>query len=48
MSQENVEIVRALLGPFEQGDIIPLYRDDAISAAMTAAATPFFSAEDIC
>jgi ketosteroid isomerase-like protein len=48
MSRENVEIVRGLLGPFEQGDIIPLYRDDAISAAMTAAAAPFFTPDFEC
>jgi len=48
MSQENVEIVRRLLGPFERGDIIPLYRDDATSAAMTAAAAQFFTPDFEC
>src|ERR1700692_643758 len=37
MSQEDVEIVRRVLGPFEQGDLAPLFRDDAISASITAA-----------
>jgi ketosteroid isomerase-like protein len=48
MSQENVELVRGLLAPFEQGDLIPLYRDDAISAAMTAVAAPFFTRDFEC
>jgi ketosteroid isomerase-like protein len=33
VSQQDVELVRALLAPFEQGDIIPMWRDDAIVAA---------------
>ena len=33
MSQQDIELVRALLGPFEQGDIGPMWRDDAIFAA---------------
>ena len=37
MSQRDVEIVQRLLAPFEQGDMIPLYRDDVISAAYIAA-----------
>ena len=37
MSQEDVEIVRGLLAPFEQVDMAPLYRDDAIAAAFIAA-----------
>ena len=48
MSQENVELVRGLLGPFEQGDIIPLFRDDVISAARTVAAAPFFTSDFEC
>ena len=48
MSQENVEIVRRLLGPFEQGDITPLFRDEAIAASITAASQPFFTADFEC
>ena len=45
MSQEDVEIVRRLLGPFEQGEIVPLFRDEALSAAITAASAPFFTSD---
>jgi hypothetical protein len=48
MSQENLEIVRQLLGPFEQGDIAPLFRDEAISASITAATAPFLTADFQC
>jgi len=48
MTQENVEIVRRLVGLFEQGDIVPLFRDDAISASMTAASAPFFTSDFEC
>ncbi|HEX5224984.1 MAG TPA: nuclear transport factor 2 family protein [Solirubrobacteraceae bacterium] len=48
MSQENVEIVRQLLGPFEQDDIAPLFRDDTIFASVTAASEPFFAADFEC
>jgi ketosteroid isomerase-like protein len=48
MSQENVEIVRRLLGPFEQGDLVPLFRDEAISASITTASAPFFTADFEC
>jgi ketosteroid isomerase-like protein len=48
MSQEDVEIVRRLLGPFEQGDIIPLFRDEAVAASMTAASAPFFTSDFEC
>jgi hypothetical protein len=34
VSQQDVELVRALLAPFEQGDVMPMWRDDAIFAAM--------------
>src|SRR5262249_37738036 len=37
VSQEDVELVRQLLAPFEQGDIAPIFRDDAISTAMQVA-----------
>lgn len=33
MSEQDVELVRALLAPFEQGDMIPMWRDDTIVAA---------------
>jgi ketosteroid isomerase-like protein len=48
MSQKDVEIVRRLLGPFEQGEIVPLFRDQAISAAITAASAPFFTPDFEC
>ena len=37
MSQEDLELVKGLLGPFEQGEIIPLFLDEETSAALTAA-----------
>src|SRR6476620_9051922 len=37
VSREDVDLVRGLLAPFEQGDIAPIFRDDAIHAAMQAA-----------
>jgi ketosteroid isomerase-like protein len=43
-----VELVRGLLGPFEHGDMIPLYRDDAIAASMAAASEPFFTTDFEC
>jgi ketosteroid isomerase-like protein len=48
MSQEDVEIVRRLLGPFEQGDIVPLFRDETVAASMTAASAPFFTSDFEC
>jgi ketosteroid isomerase-like protein len=30
VSQQDVDLVRALLAPFEEGDLIPMWRDDAI------------------
>jgi ketosteroid isomerase-like protein len=47
MSQD-VELVRRLLGPFEQGDIAPLFRDDAMWASVSPASTPFFSSDFEC
>jgi ketosteroid isomerase-like protein len=44
MSQENVALVRGLLGPFEQGDIIPLFRDEAFVASLE----PFFTSDFEC
>ena len=40
MSQENVEVVRRLLGPFEQGDAVPLFRDETINASLRVASEP--------
>ncbi|HEX4564131.1 MAG TPA: hypothetical protein VH115_06705 [Solirubrobacteraceae bacterium] len=48
MSREDVEVVRQLLVPFEQGEIVPLFRDDAVSAALTAASAPFFTSDFEC
>jgi ketosteroid isomerase-like protein len=48
MSQENVEIVRRLLGPFEQGDAVPLFRDEMIAASITAASEPYFAPSFEC
>ena len=48
MSQENVEVVRQLLGPFEQGDAVPLFRDDTINAALVTASEPFFTPDFEC
>src|SRR5260370_6033136 len=48
MSQEDVEIVRRFLGPFEQGERVPLFRDEAISAARTAASAPLFTSDFEC
>ena len=48
MSQEDVEIVRRLLGPFEQVDKAPLYRDDAIAAAFIAATADAITADFEC
>jgi ketosteroid isomerase-like protein len=48
MSQENVELVRRLLGPFEQGDIAPLFRDETIAATITAASAPFATSDFEC
>lgn len=48
MSSANVELVRALLGPFEQGDIIPLWRDDAVFAAMGEAIADLLTPDFEC
>jgi len=49
VSQEDVELVRGLLVPFEQGDITPIFRDDTIwaaaRAALTGALTPDFDCD---
>ena len=43
-----MEIVRRLLGPFEQGDAVTLFGDDTINAALTAASEPFFTPDFEC
>ena len=48
MFAANVEIVRRLLAPFEQGDIALLYRDDAIAASLAEASAPFFTPDFEC
>jgi hypothetical protein len=48
MSQEDVEIVRRLLGPFEHVDMAPLYRYDAIAATFTAATADAITADFKC
>jgi ketosteroid isomerase-like protein len=48
MSQEDVELVRRLLGPFEQGDIIPLFRDEVIAAAMDEATAGLLTPDFEC
>jgi ketosteroid isomerase-like protein len=48
MSQEDVEIVQRLLGPFKQGDIVPLFCDEGIWASITAASAPFFTPDFEC
>jgi ketosteroid isomerase-like protein len=48
MSREDVELVRRLLGPFEQGDLVPLFRDEAISASINAASAPFVTPDFEC
>ena len=40
--------MRQLLGPFEQGDAVTLFRDDTINAALTAASEPFFTPDFEC
>lgn len=48
MSRADVELVRQLLAPFEQGDLAPIFRDDAISAAMRAALADTLTADFEC
>ena|SRR5437763_4333908 len=48
MSQDDAEIVRRLLGPFEQGDIVPLFRDETVAASLSAASAPFFTSDFEC
>ena len=48
MSQQDVELVRALLAPFEQGDVIPMWRDHAIFAAMREATADLLTPDFEC
>lgn len=48
MSQQDVELVRALLAPFEQGDLIPMWRDDAIFAGLLEATGDRFTPDFEC
>jgi ketosteroid isomerase-like protein len=48
VSQQDVELVRGVLGPFEQGDITPIFRDDAIWAAARVALTYAFTTDFEC
>jgi ketosteroid isomerase-like protein len=43
MSQENVQLVRRLLEPFEAGDIAAFFRDEAGWAARLPAAEAFYA-----
>ena len=47
MSQEDIEIVRGLLGPFQR-EMTPLYRDDAIAAALIEATADAIAADFEC
>ena len=48
MSRADVELVRQLLAPFEQGDIAPIFRDDAINAAIQAALANMVTSDFEC
>jgi ketosteroid isomerase-like protein len=48
VSQQDVELVRALLGPFEQGDLVPMWRDDAIVAALRQATAELLTPDFEC
>jgi ketosteroid isomerase-like protein len=48
VSQQDVELVRALLAPFEQGDVIPMWQDDAIFAAMREATADLLTPDFEC
>jgi len=48
VSHQDVELVRGLLAPFEQGDVIPMWRDDAIFAAMRQATTDLLAEDFEC
>ncbi len=48
VSRADVELVRGVLRPFEQGDIAPIFREDAIWAAARAALADLFTADFEC
>jgi ketosteroid isomerase-like protein len=48
MAQQSVEIVRRLLRPFEQDDLIPPFRDEQIAASLTAASKDLFAPDFEC
>jgi ketosteroid isomerase-like protein len=48
MSREDVELVRRILEPFEDADVTAIFRDDAASAAMTAAVSAVFAKDFEC
>jgi ketosteroid isomerase-like protein len=48
VSREDVELVRQVLAPFEQGDIALMFRDDAISDAMQAALADTLTSDFAC
>ncbi len=48
MAQQDVELVRGLLAPFEQGDLIPMWRDDAIVAARRQATADLLTPDFEC
>jgi ketosteroid isomerase-like protein len=48
MSQDDVEIVRRLLGPFESGDIATIFRDETIAASMVAATADLVTPDFEC
>ena len=48
MSRQDVELVRGLLAPFEQGDMVPMWRDDAIVAARREATADLLTPDFEC
>ena len=48
MSQEDVEIVRRLLGPFEHADIAVIFRDEAGWASVVAALSSVYAPDFEC
>jgi len=48
MSQEDVELDRRLLEPFEATDVAPIFRDEAAAAAMAAAISSVYAPDFEC
>ena len=48
MSRQDVELVRALLAPFEHGDLGPMWRDEEIFAARRERTADLLSADFEC